>query len=345
MTAYIIRRLLLLPLIIFGVTLIVFSMMQLLGEDQLLAAYVDPNTLDKMSEADLEAIKEKYGLNEDPFTRYVRWIESVAHGDLGWSIVGKEPVKDAIIHRLPSTVELTLYAIIPIIGVGIWLGVQAALHHNKWQDHLIRIFSIVGWSFPDFVFGLIIIMVFYSWLGWFPPGRISLWAESAIHSPDFHQYTKLVTIDALLNGRLDIFWDGLRHLIGPILTLSYLWWAYLIRITRSSMMEVLRKDYVRTARAKGLPEHVVINKHAKRNALIPVATVAGSMIIGLIMGVIIVETIFIRPGIGSFAAKAAGQLDYASIMGMLLFSSLILILGNLIIDVSYALIDPRIRYE
>jgi peptide/nickel transport system permease protein len=144
MTAYIIRRLLLLPLIIFGVTLIVFSMMQLLGEDQLLAAYVDPNTLDKMSEADLEAIKEKYGLNEDPFTRYVKWIESVAHGDLGWSIVGKEPVKDAIIHRLPSTVELALYAIIPIIGVGIWLGVQAALHHNKWQDHLIRIFSIVG---------------------------------------------------------------------------------------------------------------------------------------------------------------------------------------------------------
>ncbi|KAF2955964.1 ABC transporter permease [Marinitoga sp. 38H-ov] len=345
MTAYIIRRLLLLPLIIFGVTLIVFSMMQLLGEDQLLAAYVDPNSLDKMSVEELEMVKEKYGLNDDPVTKYVKWIGNVVKGDLGWSIVGKEPVSKAILGRLPSTIELALFSIFPIIGVGVWLGVKAALHRNKWQDHLIRIFSIVGWSFPDFVFGLLILMVFYSWLGWFPPGRVSLQIESIINSPDFHQYTKLVTIDGLLNGRLDVFWDGLRHLIGPILTLSYLWWAYLIRITRSSMLEVLSKDYVRTARAKGLSERVVINKHAKRNALIPVATVAGSMIIGLIMGVIIVETIFVRPGIGSFAAKAAGQLDYASIMGMLLFSSFILIVGNLIIDISYALIDPRIRYE
>ncbi len=343
MTAYIIRRLLLLPLILFGVTLIIFGMLQLLGPDRLLAAYVNPNVFDKLTNEELEALKEKYGLNDPLVIRYAKWLNGVLHGDLGWSVVGKTEVKDALLSRIPYTAELALYAIFPVVGVGIWLGIVSAVNRDKFIDHAIRIFAVVGWSFPDFVFGLFVLMVFYSLLGWFPPGNFSNWAEEVIRSPEFHRYTYILSLDALLNGRLDIFWDVLRHLIGPIMTISWLWWAYLLRITRSSMLEVLNKEYIRTARAKGLDERVVINKHAKRNALIPVTTVGGAMIINLFAGTVIVEVIFNRIGLGRFVAQAATQLDYAAIMGGALFYSTILVLGNLIIDVMYAVIDPRIR--
>lgn len=343
MTSYIIRRLLILPVILIGVTIIVFSMMQLLGSDKMLSAYVNPNAMKKLSIEDLEKIKEKYGLNDPLIIRYGKWIANMAKGDLGWSLVGKDRVLPSILNRLPYSIELALYAIIPIIFIGIWLGIKAAVNHNNWIDHSIRIFAIIGWSFPDYVFGIIVLIIFYLGLGWFPPGYLGLAAEEAVSAPGFHSFTRMITLDALLNGRLDIFWDALRHLIGPVITLSYLWWAYLLRITRSSMMETLRKDYVRTARAKGVSEKDVIYKHAKKNALIPIITVAGYMVIRLFMGVIIVEIIFNRPGIGSFAAKAAIQLDYASVMGSLLFTSFIMIFGNLIVDICYAFVDPRIR--
>lgn len=343
MTAYIVRRLLLLPLVLFGITLIVFSMLQMLGPDKLLSAYVNENLLDKLSPEKLEALKEKYGLNDRLIVRYIKWLKNLFRGDLGWSLVGKEPVLKAMLHRIPYTLELALYALFPVVGVGIWLGVKASIHHNEPIDHFIRVFAVVGWSFPDFVFGLFVLMIFYSLLGWFPPGNISIWAEEIFSSPSFKHITHLPSIDALLNGRLDLFVDCLRHLAGPILTLSWLWWAYILRITRSSMLEVLRKDYVRTARAKGLDEKVVINKHAKRNAMIPVTTVAGAMVIGLMSGTVIVEAIFNRTGMGRFTAQAAQQLDFASLLGAVLFYSTILVIGNLIIDVLYAIIDPRIR--
>lgn len=343
MVAYIVRRLLLLPLILFGISLIVFGMIQSLGSDRLLAAYVNPGLLDKLKPDQLERIKDKYGLNDPMVIRYFKWLGNTIKGDLGWSVVGKEPVKDALLHRLPWTVELALYSIIPVVVVGVWLGIAAAVNRDKFIDHFVRIFAVVGWSFPDFVFGLLVLMVFYSVLGWFPPGNLSFWADEIVKSPEFRHYTSLLTIDALLNGRFDIFFDGLRHLIAPILTMSWLWWAYLLRITRSSMLEVLSKEYIRTARAKGLSERVVINKHAKRNAMIPVLTVGGAMVIRLFAGTVIVEMVFNRTGMGSFTATAATQLDYASIMASVLFYSLILVLGNLVIDILYAATDPRIR--
>jgi peptide/nickel transport system permease protein len=225
------------------------------------------------------------------------------------------------------------------------MGVVSALHHNRPLDHSLRIFAVVGWSFPDFVFGLFVLMILYSTLGLFPPGNLSIWAEQVVKSFCFKSFTGMVTIDSLLNGRLDVFIDSLRHLVGPVLTLTYVELAYILRITRSSMLEVLRRDYVRTARAKGLDEKVVINKHAKKNAMIPVATVSGQTIVGLLAGTVIVEAIFNRTGLGSFMALAAQQLDYASIMGGTLFFGLILIVGNLLVDISYAYIDPRVRLE
>ncbi|MBB6063087.1 peptide/nickel transport system permease protein [Thermosipho japonicus] len=343
MTAYIIRRLLLLPLILFGVTLIIFSFTEILGPEKMISAYVNPNLFDKLSNEEIDKLIEKYGLKDPMWTRYFKWLGGVLKGDLGWSVTAKQPVADAIKERIPYTIELALYAFIPVIAVGIWLGVTAAVNRDKFIDHFIRIFAIVGWSLPDFVFGLIILMIFYSVLGWFPPGTLSDWADSIVKSDSFHKITHLLTIDSLLNGRLDIFWDALRHLIGPILTISWLWWAYLLRITRSSMLEVLGKEYVRTARAKGVPEKEVIHKHAKKNAMIPVVTVAGAMVIGLLAGTVIVEVIFNRIGMGRFTAQAATQLDYAAILGSTLFYSTLLVVGNLIIDILYAILDPRIR--
>ncbi|MGJ8454908.1 ABC transporter permease [Pseudothermotoga sp. U03pept] len=345
MAAYIIRRFLLLPLILFGISLIVFGMIQSLGSDRLLAAYVNPGLLDKLTPNQLEKIKEKYGLKDPMVVRYAKWLKNTLTGDLGWSVVGKEPVKNAILNRLPWTVELALYSIIPVVFVGVWLGIVAAVNRDKFVDHFVRIFAVVGWSFPDFVFGLIVLMIFYSMLGWFPPGNLSFWADVVVKSPEFKRFTSLVTIDALLNGRFDIFVDALQHMIAPILTLSWLWWAYLLRITRSSMLEVLTKEYIRTARAKGLAENVVIHKHARKNAMIPVITVGGGMVIQLFAGTVIVEMVFNRTGMGSFTAVAATQLDYASIMASTLFYSLILVIGNLVIDILYAAVDPRIRFS
>jgi peptide/nickel transport system permease protein len=352
MTAYIIRRLLLLPLLLVGVTVMIFGMLQFLSPVERSALYVRdvPHT-----EGAIAGIIKRYGLDEPLYLQYWRWlvgrvdpvnnerVGGVLRGDLGWSRVGSQPVADLIRQRFPATLELALWTIVPMIGIGLWLGVKAAENHNGLFDQAARIFSIVGASFPVFVFGLLVLMLFYAKLDWFPPGRVSDAALQVINSSQFIQYTHLITVDSLLNGRIDIFLDAMRHMILPILTLSYVNWATFLRVTRSSMLETLRQEYVTTARAKGLPERDVINKHARPNALIPVATIAGFQVIGLLGGVVITETVFNYPGIGSAAAAAAAQLDVVTVLGFALFNGLILIVANLIVDVMYAVVDPRVR--
>jgi peptide/nickel transport system permease protein len=352
MSAYIIRRILLLPVLLVGVTIIIFGMLQFLSPVERSALYVRdiPHT-----EGAIAGIIKRYGLDEPLYVQYWRWlvgridpvtekrVGGVLRGDLGWSRVGSQPVSDLIKQRFPATLELALWSVLPIIGVGLWLGVKAAVNHNGIIDQLARIFSIVGASFPVFVFGLLMLMIFYAELQWFPPGRLSDWAMRVVNSDEFRQYTHLMTIDGLLNGRFDITLDAMRHLILPILTLSYVNWATFVRVTRSSMLETLRQEYVTTARAKGLPEGDVINKHARPNALIPVATIAGFQVVVLLGGVVITETVFTYPGIGSAAAAAAAQLDVVTVLGFALFNGFVLIVANLIVDILYALIDPRVR--
>jgi peptide/nickel transport system permease protein len=287
--------------------------------------------------------------------QYLRWllgridpetgsrVGGVLRGDFGFSRTGREPVSDLIKRRFPASLELALWSMVPIIAGGIWMGVVAAVNHNKLIDQALRIFSIVGWSFPTFVFALLLVLVFYAKTGWFPPGRVSDWAKLAILAPDFTRYTQLNTIDALLNLRLDIFADSLKHMILPVFTLCYIQWAMLLRLTRSSMLEALRQDYMYTARAKGLPESIVVNLHARRNALLPVVTVGGLTVVGLISGVVITETIFNYPGLGSAAADAAASLDVLTVLGIVLLTAGMLILANLIVDVLYAFLDPRVR--
>jgi peptide/nickel transport system permease protein len=210
-------------------------------------------------------------------------------------------------------------------------------------DHFSRLFAISLRGMPSFVWGLILLMVFYGWLNWFPPGRLSLEADLFTQSPQFRSYTHLMTVDALLNGQGWIFVDAIKHIAGPALTLVLVEMALLVRITRSSMLEVLRQDYVRTARAKGLAESVVINLHARRNALIPVITLSSLLFVGLLGGVVLAETIFNFPGIGKWGATAAVQLDIPGVTGFAIFVAGLTVLGNLAADVLYAAIDPRIR--
>lgn len=345
MLSYIIRRLLLLPVILLGVTFLIFCVFSLLSPMERLATYVhDPASLKNAQS--VERLIDKYHL-DDPFPlSYINWLKRIIHFDLGWSQTANQPVWEAICQRFPATLELVLYSIIPVVLVGIWLGVISAVHHNDMLDQTIRVTAIVGWSLPTFIFGLFVLFIFYGILEWLPPGRLSVWSQDIVYTgTNFHSYTGLVTIDALLNGNIPIFLDALRHLIAPIITLSYISWAFLLRITRSSMLDTLRKDYVRTARSKGVDEHTVIHLHAKRNALIPVVTVSGMMIIRMLGGVVITETIFTYPGLGFWAAKAAQQLDYGSVTSFALLFASLMIVGNLIVDVSYALIDPRVRLE
>jgi peptide/nickel transport system permease protein len=340
--SFIIRRLLLLPVTILGLTLLIFVFMSALSPYALLSTYVsNPRQLQAPGAAQ-NLIKE-YGLDKPFYVKYVNYLDQIIHGNLGWSQTMNETVAQVIETRFPATLELALYSIIPIIFVGIWLGVVAAVHHNGFLDQVLRVVALIGYSVPAFVLGLLLLFIFYGVLGWLPPGRLGLGFEMIYNSPVFHHYTGLVTIDSLLNGRVWMFLDALKHLIDPVLTLSFLSWAGLLRITRSSMLESLGQDYVRTARAKGLSEHVVITKHARRNALIPATTVAGLMFIGILGGVVITETIFNYPGVGSAIAQASEQLDYATVLGLSLLFGLITVVGNLVVDVSYALIDPRVR--
>lgn len=352
MIAYIIRRLLLLPLLLVGVTILIFGMLQFLSPVERSALYVRdiPHTQGAMA-----GVIKRYGLDEPLYVQYWHWlvgridpvtdkrVGGILRGDLGYSRVGQQPVLALIKQRFPATLELALWTVVPMIGVGLWLGVKAAVNHDGLFDQVARIFSIVGASFPVFVFGLLVLMIFYAKMQWFPPGRLSDWALAVVNSNQFHQYTSLMTVDSLLNGRFDIFWDALRHLILPVLTLSYVSWATFLRVTRSSMLETLGQEYVTTARAKGLTESDVVNKHARPNALIPVVTIAGFQVIGLLGGVVITETVFNYPGIGQAAAAAAAQLDVVTVLGFALFNGLILIVANLVVDVMYAVIDPRVR--
>ena len=342
MLSYIIRRMLLLPVILFGVTFLIFCVFSLLSPMERLATYVrDPNTLKSPQAA--ERLIAKYHLDEPFPLGYINWLERMVRLDLGWSQTANQSVADAIKQRFPATLELVLYSIIPVILIGIWLGVISAVHHNDMLDQAIRVTAIIGWSLPTFIFGLFVLFIFYGILGWFPPGRLSAWAQDIVYTGHFTSYTHLITVDALLNGNIPIFLDALRHLIAPIITLSYISWAFLLRITRSSMLDTLRKDYIRTARAKGVDEHTVIHLHAKRNALIPVTTIAGMMIIQMLGGVMITETVFTFPGLGFWAAQSAQQLDYGTVISFALLFSTIMVVGNLIVDLSYALIDPRVR--
>lgn len=341
MLRYILRRLLLLPLVILGVTFLLFFLTQRLSPEMRASLYVkDPRQM-----GSLEEVIRKYGLRDNVFKQYGRWLSNVARGDLGYSPSANMPVAHAIKEYLPATIQLAFVTILLVVFFGVWLGSSSAVHKDKWQDIAARMFSVGGFSLPIFVLGLLLLMIFYGKLGWLAPGGYSFQTDMVIHGGAFKTYTGFLLVDALLNGNMRVFGDVLSHLVLPAVTLCIGSFALMVRVMRSSMLEELNKDYVRTARAKGLPETAVVYKHAGKNAIIPVITLASIQFIRLLGGTVIVETIFDYPGIGRFGVLAAQQLDIAGILGFSLMVAVLFVIGNLLSDILYTAVDPRIRLD
>lgn len=341
MAKFILRRIAFLPVVLLGVTVILFGLFHTLSPDMRAALYIkDPRQLN-----DLDSVILKYGLRDPFHLQYGRWLKRVLAGDLGYSETAKMPVSEAIAAFFPATIELSVMAFIPILLLGVWLGTASAVNKDRWIDHLSRFVSITGYSMPSFVLGLLLLMVFYGMVPLFPPGRLSQDSDLILFGGNFTSYTGLLLLDSLLNLRPGVFLDALRHMILPAVTLTYITMALPVRITRSSMLEELGKDYVRTARAKGLAEDAVVNAHARQNAWIPVITIASLLFVGLLRGVIITETVFAYPGVGRWVAQAALQLDIPGVLGVALLTSSLFVLGNLAADILYAVVDPRIRYK
>lgn len=340
MLNFIVRRLLQIPLVMFVLSVLVIGMTQLLTPEQRVAPYIRTD----QQAARMEAIIQERGLR-DPFpVQYARWFSSTIRGDLGFSKASGKDVTATIAERMPNTVELTLVTAIPILLVGIWLGTLAALHKDRFLDQMIRIFVTIGTSVPTFVLGILFLAIFYAYLGWLP-GAGQLEVVNQFSVADMKRYTGMLSVDAMLNGRWNIAWDVLRHMVLPALTLITILSAGIVMVMRNNMLEVLNSDFVRTARAKGLAERVVNNKHARRNALLPIVTQGGFLVIGLLGGSIITESIFAYPGIGQWFIQSASQLDIAGVMGFTLLSALLVVVMSTLVDIIYGIVDPRVRFD
>lgn len=340
--AYIIRRAILMIPILIGVTLLIFAITQFFSPVARASLYVDITKVRNMT-----AVIEKYGLNDPVYIQYFHWISEVLHGNLGYSQEQHMFVLPSLIKKFPASAEIALCSAPITILLGIYLGVKSAVHRDKAIDHLTRVVAIIGWSLPTFWSAIILLSVFYGGFGIFPPGRLGREADKFIRAGirlgTYHYYTGFNTIDGLLNGQPWIVWDAIQHLLLPAINLTIVQIALIIRVMRSSMLEALNKGYMVTARAKGLSQREVINKHARRNALIPIVTISGFLFAGMITGMVITETVFLVPGLGRAAANAALHLDIPFVLGFSLLTGIVFVVANLIVDVAYAYVDPRIK--
>ncbi|HXF64662.1 MAG TPA: ABC transporter permease, partial [Caldilineaceae bacterium] len=288
----------------------------------------------------IAAYREQLGLDLPVWQQYFNYVGRLLRGDLGASIRTRRPVADDLRDFLPATIELSLAALLVSLFLGIPLGMLAALRRNSWLDGAARLLALVGGSLPIFYLGLLLLGLFYRQLRWLPgPGRL----DSTLQPPT--TITGLYTVDSLLTGNWPVLQNSLYHLILPALTLGYFSTAVLLRMTRSAMLEVLNQDYVRTARAKGLRERVVIWRHVLKNALPPVLTVTGITFGSLLSGAVLTETIFNWPGLGRYATTSVTSLDFPAVMGVTLVAAIIYPVVNTLVDIGYHLVDPRVRME
>ncbi len=322
MTAYLIRRILLLIPLMFGITLITFTVIHLApGEPVEMQTAMNP----KVGREARERLQRFYGLDKPLQVQYLTWLEQLAHLDFGRSFSSdNRPVLDKIKERLPVTLSLNIVALLLEFGLAIPIGVMAAVHRNALLDKGITLFVFLGFAVPTFWLALLLMYLFGVKLHWLP--------ISGLHTLGYEGYSWF--------GRL---WDLTKHLFLPILVASFGSLAGVSRYMRSAMLQVIEQDYITTARAKGLPERVVIWRHALRNALLPLITLAGFSLPGLIGGSVIFETIFAIPGMGQLFYQGVMSRDYPLVMGILVIGAFLTLVGNLLADLSYALADPRIR--
>jgi peptide/nickel transport system permease protein len=319
--------------VLLGVSIVVFFMVRAIPGDpaQILLGQ-------NATQEQVQQLRASMGLDKPVLVQYGLFLRDAVTGDLGNSIVTGRPVTAELLARLPATLELTAFAMFIAVLVGVPVGVISAVKQYSLLDKITSVLALTGISMPIFWLAMILVVIFTVNLGWLPfPGRLS--SGTAITA-----FTGLVLVDSLLTFNFAGFWDGLSHLILPALALGTIPMAVVTRMTRSSMLEVMNEDYVRTARAKGVVPLRVIFKHALRNAMLPTVTVIGLQA-GLLMGgAIITETIFGWPGVGQIAYDSIYRRDYAMIQGVVLYGALLFVLINLLVDVLYAVLDPRVRY-
>jgi len=334
LAAYALRRLLLLPPLLLGVSLFLFVLTHIVP--------ADPAKLIAGQHADLAsvaAVRHAFGLDLPLPQQYFVYIVKLARGDLGVSMLTNSPVLGDLLQYFPATIELAAAAMLLTIVLGIPLGIVSAVRRGSTIDLAAQVLSMSGLSFPIFFFGILLQLVFVRDLGWFPlTGRLDITAVAP------HRITGLYVVDSLLAGDVRDLKSALLHLALPSLTLAMTAVAPVVRITRSTMLEALSQDYIRTAWAKGLVSRRVFVHHGLRNALIPVVTVLGLYTSGLLGGVFLVELIFNWPGVGLYSVNAITAFDYSAVMGTSLLLTLAFVLVNLGVDLLYAVIDPRIRY-
>jgi ABC-type dipeptide/oligopeptide/nickel transport system permease component len=328
---YLLRRLALLPVIMLGVSVIVFTLTRFTGSP--VGIYASPN----MSPDEIAALEARYLLDQPIPFQYAAWIGGLFRGDLGWSGVSVAPVTEVIGLKFAATLELAIAAGLIAVFVGVALGTVAGVRRNKAPDHVARLFSILGASTPTFWFGLLLLVPFYLWLDWFPLGRSTPDVFSSITHP-----TGMYTLDAIIALSPVAFFDALRHLVLPAVVLAFGAMAIIVRMMRSSMVEAMSEEYVDAARAKGLPNKIVIRRHARRNALLPTTTVIGLSFGFLLQGAVAVELIFRWPGLGQWVTSAVLAGDQATIMAYVLITALIFMTVNLAVDIAYAYLDRRV---
>ena len=334
MTGYAIRRGLTVIPVLVGVSLLVFSFVHLIPGDPALTMLGERATPEKVTE-----VRARLGLDRPLWEQYLLYVRKVVHGDLGVSIVRGDPVATDLWRRFPATVELAGAAMILATVIGVPLGVVCAVRRNSLIDSLARVGALTGVSMPIFWLGLVLAWIFGVQLGLLPTG-FRLDSEST-----FKPVTNFVILDALVQRQWAVLGDALRHLILPAVALATIPLAVITRMTRASLLEELTRDYIRTARAKGLSQLAVIVRHGLGNALLPVLTVIGLQTGRLLAGAILTETIFSWPGIGLWVYESIESRDYAIVQGATLFIAVIVVVVNLATDLLYAVVDPRIKYS
>ncbi|MHB1162255.1 MAG: ABC transporter permease [Chloroflexota bacterium] len=335
MVRYIVRRVIGSIPVLIGVTMLTFALANMLPGDPAREAagrFATPEQI--------EAVRQRLGLDQPLPIQYLRYMERLVHGDLGTSLSTQQSVLTDLSVYFPATLELMIAAMFLTVIIGIPLGAITGAGGNRWVNSLSSLFSLLGVGMPVFWAGLIFQLVFYGKLGILPlDGRLG----AAFPAPP--PITNMYTVDALLAGQWGTFLDAMKHLILPALTLAIGRVASVERTTRASMLEVMRKDYMRTARAKGLREQVVIARHALKNALLPTVTTLGLQVGWLLSGTILVENIFTWGGIGTYAWQGIFRLDIPVVMGVTLISTIAFMICNLAVDIAYGYLDPRIAYE
>jgi peptide/nickel transport system permease protein len=334
MLRFVVRRLLLLVPILLGVSILVFAWVHALPGSPIQSLLGERATPELV-----KAYNDKYGLNQSIPLQYWDYVKTTVHADFGTSIASHRQVTTELRERFPATIELALAAMVFAVGLGIPLGVLAAKHYGTPLDHGSLVVSLLGISTPIFFLALILKYIFAVKLGWLPSvGRIDV-TTIAKHPTNFY------ILDAIIAGDWSTLWDVLKHLVLPAIALGSIPLAIIARITRAAVVDVQNEDYVRTARAKGLPPSVVDRRHVLRNAMLPISTVIGLQTGFLLSGAILTETVFEYPGMGSWLRDAIFNRDYPVLQGGILFVAVVFVLVNLVVDISYAIFNPRIRYS